>query len=201
MTQGTYFEATPDGINFMVRNDDGIYQHIKLVGYSAAIRQLDSGRFDSKLFDGLNILAEIDQGNAKGWFRQSDEQAVACWRWIVATLFVNEQLALHGTIETLKQDGTTEHTAVYRGEVGGISIYPATERFALANNVEGIVFEKFGAEAHQGAVMIYQSMTETNPDGSNLRLSQWGRDSLALLHDGFIKMVNAEGIPAASTAH
>lgn len=35
MTQGTYFEATPDGINFMVRNDDGIYQHIKINDMSA----------------------------------------------------------------------------------------------------------------------------------------------------------------------
>ncbi|EIC82983.1 hypothetical protein [Serratia sp. M24T3] len=201
MTQETCFEATPAGINFMARNDDGGFQHLKLVGYSAVIRQLDSGRFDSKLSEGLRVMAEIYQGKASGWFRQSDEQDMTCWRWIVAALFINEQLAQHGTIETLKEDGTTERTAVYRGAVGGISIYPATERFALANNVEGIAFEKFGMDAHKRAVMIYQSMTEADPDGGNLRLSQWGRDSMALLHDGFIEMLNTEGLPPLPTAH
>lgn len=196
-----HIEATHDGINIMTRNEDGIYLHNKLVGYSAMIRQLDSGQFDSQLSEGLRVLAEIYQGNANGWFRQSDEQAMTCWRWIVATLFINEQLALHGTIETLKQDGTTEQTAVYRGDIGGISIYPATERFALANNIEGLAFEKFGADAHRKAVMIYQSMTETDADGGNLRLSAWGRNSMALLHDGFIEMLNTEGMPAAPVAH
>lgn len=196
-----YAEATPDGINFMTRNDEGIYQHSRLVGYSASIRQLDSGQFDSKLSDGLRVLAEIYQGNVNGWFRQSEEQAVTCWRWIVATLFINEQLAQHGTIDAIKEDGTTERAAVYRGQCGGIVIYPATERFALANNVEGLAFEKFGADAHRKAVMIYQSMTEADSNGGNLRLSQWGRDSLALLHDGFIEMLNTEGIPAAPVAH
>jgi len=195
------FEATPDGINVMTHNEGGIYQHLKLVGYSAMIRQLDSGQFDNTLHEGLRVLAEIYQGNANGWFRQSDEQAMTCWRWIVATLFINEQLAKHGTIATLKMDGTTERTAVYRGDIGGISIYPATERFALANNIEGLAFERFGADAHQQAVMIYQSMTEADADRGNLRLSKWGRDSMALLHDGFIEMLNTEGMPAAPTAH
>lgn len=200
MKQDTHFEASPDGINIMARNSC-MYQHTKLVGYSTMIRHLDSGQFDNGLSDGLRVLAEIYQGSVNGRFRQSDEQAVTCWRWIVAALFINEQLAQHGTIETLNIDGTTERTAVYRGDIGGISIYPATERFALANNVEGLAFEKFGADAHRKAVTIYQSMTEADPDGGNLRLSQWGRESMALLHDGFIEMVNAEGIPAAPTAH
>ncbi|WP_455817088.1 hypothetical protein [Pseudomonas cerasi] len=201
MNSATHIEATPDGINIMAQNAEGIYQHLKLVGYSAMIRQLDSGQFDTRLSEGLRVLAEIYQGNVKGWFRQSDEQAMTCWRWIVATLFINEQLDQHGTIETLKEDGTTERTAVYRGGIGGISIYPATERFALANNIEGLAFEKFGADACVKAVMIYQSMTETDADGGNLRLSQWGRDSMALLHDGFIEMLNTEGMPAAPVAH
>ena len=116
----------------------------------------------------------------------------------MATLFINEQLDQHGTIETLKEDGTTKRTAVYRGGIGGISIYPATERFALADIIEGLAFEKVvGADACVKAVMIYQSMTETDVDGGNLRLSQWGRDSMALLHDGFIEMLNTEGMPAA----
>ncbi|TKJ94578.1 hypothetical protein [Erwinia persicina] len=201
MNSATHIEATPDGINIMAQNAEGIYQHLKLVGYSAMIRQLDGGQFDTRLSEGVRVLAEIYQGNVKGWFRQSDEQAMTCWRWIVATLFINEQLDQHGTIDTLKEDGTTERTAVYRGGIGGISIYPATERFALANNIEGLAFEKFGADACVKAVMIYQSMTETDADGGNLRLSQWGRDSMALLHDGFIEMLNTEGMPAAPVAH
>lgn len=197
----TVVEATPDGINVMARNEDGIYQHTRLVGYSAMIRQLDGGQYDSQLSEGLRILAEIYRGITNDWFRQSDEQAMTCWRWIVAALFINEQLAQHGTIEATKEDGTTERAAVYHGDIGGIVIYPATERFALANNVEGVAFETFGAEAHRQAVMIYQSMTEADTNGGNLRLSQWGRDAMAQLHDGFIQQLNTEGLPPAPTAH
>lgn len=192
-----HIKATPAGISIVLRTDAGKQQ----IGYSAAISQLDEGRYDLCLADGLRVVSEIAQASKKGWFKQSDEQAVIVWRWLVASLFINEQLARNGTIETLKIDSTTERTAVYRGDIGGISIYPATERFALANNIEGLAFEKFGANAHRKAVMIYQSMTETDADGGNLRLSAWGRDSMALLHDGFIEMLNTEGMPAAPVAH
>lgn len=192
-----HIKATPAGISIVLRADTGKQQ----IGYSAAIRQLDEGHYDHCLSDGLRVVSEIAQASKKGWFKQSDEQAVIVWRWLVSCLFIDEQLEQHGTIDATKLDGRVEKAAVYRGQYGGIVIYPATERFALANNIEGLACEKFGADAHRQAVMIYQSMTEADPDGGNLRLSQWGRDSMALLHDGFIEMLNTEGMPAAPVAH
>ncbi|GBU14384.1 hypothetical protein AwEntero_29850 [Enterobacterales bacterium] len=192
-----HIKATPAGISIVLRADTGKQQ----IGYSAAIRQLDEGHYDHCLSDGLRVVSEIAQASKKGWFKQSDEQAVIVWRWLVSCLFIDEQLEQHGTIDATKLDGRVEKAAVYRGQYGGIVIYPATERFALANNIEGLACEKFGADAHRQAVMVYQSMTETDASGGNLRLSQWGRDSMALLHDGFIEMLNTEGMPAAPVAH
>lgn len=187
---GGMFEAAPDGV--LVGN--------KLVDYAAAIRQLDEGTFDNSLADGLRLLAEIYQGSANGWFKSSEGQAVTCWRWLVACLFVTEQLQQHGTIEATKEDGTTESAAVYRGEHGGMVIYPSTERFALANNVEGLALEHFGADANSKAVMMYQSMTEKGQCGE-FALSDYGRELMAMLHDEFINVLNAEGIPPTPTAH
>ena len=33
MNSATHIEATPDGINIMAQNAEGIYQHLKLVGH------------------------------------------------------------------------------------------------------------------------------------------------------------------------
>lgn len=183
-------QATPDGIRL----------GNKLLGYSVAIRQLDEGQFDDCLSDGLNILAEIQQARVQGWFRHSDDQAVIIWRWLVATLFICEQLAKNGTAEVPHDDGTTKLAVRYVGKHGGITVYPATERFSLANNVEGAAIERYPHDHPQlKAVQIYQSMVSVK--NGSLRLSDWGRDSLALLHDGFIEMLNTEGMPAAPVAH
>lgn len=184
------FEAAPDGV--LMGN--------KLVGYAAAIRQLDEGTFDNSLADGLRLLAEIYQGSVNGWFKPSEAQGVTCWRWLVACLFVNEQLQQHGTMEATKEDGTTESAAVYRGKHGGVVIYPSTERFALANNVEGLALEHFGADANSKAVIMYQSMTEKGQCGE-IALSEYGRELMAMLHDEFINVLNTEGIPPAPATH
>lgn len=184
------FEAAPDGV--LVGN--------KLVGYAAAIRQLDEGTFDNSLADGLRLLAGIYQGSVNGWFKQSEAQAVTCWRWLVACVFVTEQLAQHGSAEVAQGDGTSALAAIYRGEHGVMAIYPAAERIALANHVEGVALEHFGADANSKAVMMYQNMITAGERGG-LALSEFGREGLALLHDSFLDMLNNDGIPAAPTAH
>jgi len=188
----SHIEATPDGI----RLDN------RLVGYSAAIRQLDGGQFDCSLANGLLVLAEIQLGDTNGWFKPSDEQMAIIWRWLVACLFIHEQQRLNGIVDVANEDGGTDRAVIYAGQYGGMAIYPSTERLSLATHIEGIAIEKYGAVAGlERAIQLYQGMTEVNPDSDALRLSQWGRDSLTMLHDDFIKMLNAEGIPAAPTAH
>ncbi len=188
----TSIEATPDGI----RLDN------RLVGYTTAIRQLDTGRFDTSLSDGLRVAAEIQLGDNRGWFRPSDEQMALTWRWIVSCLFICEQRQENGTVDVINEEGGVDRAVIYAGEHGGLSVYPATERFSLANHIEGLAIEKYGVETGLPlAVKMYQGMTEVDPQGGALRLSQMGREGLAMLHDGFIETLMEEGIPPAPTAH
>jgi len=188
----TSIESTPDGI----RLDN------RLVGYTTAIRQLDTGRFDTSLCDGLRLVAEIQLGETRGWFSPTDEQMALTWRWIVSCLFICEQQRANGTVEVANEDGGTDQAVIYAGEQGGLSIYSATERFSLASHIEVLAIEKYGVETGLPlAVKMYQGMTEVDPCSGSLRLSQMGREGLAMLHDGFIEMLNTEGMPAAPIAH
>ncbi|QWA12776.1 hypothetical protein GTU79_08820 [Sodalis ligni] len=174
----------------------------KVLGYSVAIRQLDEGRFDECLIDGMRFLVEVFQGERRGWFKPTMEQRAITWRWVVATVFIGEQWEENGTVEVPQNDGTTKHAVRYVGRHGGITVYPATERFSLANHVEEAALERYPRDnPYLKALQIYQSMVEVNPDNGAWRLSQWGREGLALIHDGFIDMLNTEGMPAAPIAH
>jgi hypothetical protein len=184
-------EATPDGVRMGNR----------LIGYSSVIRLLDNGRFDKPLSEGFGVIAELSLAEINDWFKPNAEQQVNVWRWLVAGVFIVEQMKANGTVEVDQGDGTTANAVRYVGEYGGIVVYPATERFSLANNIEELAFEQFTHDnPHQKALMIYQSMLEASPDGG-MTLSTWGRDAMTMLHDGFIEMLNTEGMPAAPTAH
>lgn len=201
MNSATHIEATPDGINTMICNSEGGYQHTKLVGYSSVIRYLDSGKCDNDLPEGLRTIATIQDAVRLGYFTPTGEQTAILWRWIVSALFIIEQRQANGSVEVDNEDGGTERATIYQGECGGIAVYPATERLSLANHVEGLALEKYGADkGYPIAVNIYQTMVEALP-GAGLRLSDEGRKGLAILHDGFIDMLNTEGMPAAPVAH
>lgn len=184
-------EATPDGLLLEKR----------LLGYPTVIRHLDNGIFDNQLSVGFGVIAELSLAETRGWFIPDNEQRMIVWRWMVAGVFIVEQMKKNGTIPVMQDDGTTSNAVRYVGENGGIVVYPATERFSLARNVEELAFEQFTHDSpHQKAVMIYQSMLEESPDGG-MTLSKWGRDGMAMLHDGFIEMLNTEGMPGVPTAH
>lgn len=193
-------EATPDGVNFMQRNDSGYYQHQKLIGYKTAIRTLDDGAYDDDLPNGLRLAAAVFEAEAMGYFTPTDGQQVTLWRWIVAALFIIEQLEQNGAGEVELEDGTTQTFARYFGKHGGISVYPLTERVALANNVESLACEVHTHEApEQKSIFIYQQMLTT--DSGAYALSDWGRECMAILHDSFIEQINTEGLPAAPVWH
>ena len=191
MNRDAHTEATPDGIRF---------GHF-LTGYRAAIRQLDGGQSDDDLPAGFRIIAAVWDGVAAGYFTPTDEQKAVLWRWIVSALFIIEQRQTNGTVGVENEDGGTDRATIYQGEHGGISVYPSSERCSLANHIEGLALEKYGAErGYPMAVNIYQTMVESVP-GEGLRLSNEGRKGLAMLHDGFIEMLNTEGVPDAPVTH
>lgn len=184
-------EATPDGVRIGPR----------LIGFSSIIRQLDEGRFDKPLSEGFGVIGELSLAEIRGWFKPSIEQQVNVWRWMVAGVFLVEQMKEHGTTPVTEDDGTTSNQIFYMGEHGGIVVYPTTERFSLARNIEELAFEEFTHDnPHHKALMIYQSMLEASSDGG-MTLSRWGRESMTMLHDGYIELLKTEGIPAAPTAH
>lgn len=184
-------EATPDGIK----------NGIRVIGYSAAIRQLDGGQHDKTLSVGLRMLACIQEAKAAGWVNLSLEQEVTIWRWLVVTIFINEERDKNGTAEVPNDEGGTDLAVIYAGKNGGMSIYPGPVRFSLANHVEGCAIEKYGTKTGLWlALRMYRDMVEVSPEHGFI-LSPMGREGLEMLHDEFIEMINTQGIPDMPVVH
>lgn len=165
------------------------------------IQRLDSGEFDSDLVKGLRHIASLWHGMHKGCFVVTSEQNMALWRWVVSAVYVGEMFDTNGVVEVNNEQGMPEETTFYIGEQGGIVIYPWSERFALANNVEGLAHEIFPADkACVMASAIYLNMIDINPV-TGPDMSEQGLKGMALLHDSFIETLKTEGIPAAPVAH
>ncbi|EDV4868605.1 hypothetical protein JQ99_004942 [Salmonella enterica subsp. enterica] len=166
-----------------------------------AIQKLENGEYDSGLVEGLRLVAALWHGMHTGCFILSDEQNLALWRWVVAAVFVCEMLDTNGTVEVKNEQGEPEEVAVYSGEHGGIVIYPWSERFSLANHIEGLAYEMFPAnKAPEMAAAIYRSMIDISPV-TGIDMSEEGLKGMSLLHDSFIETLKTEGVPAAPVAH
>ncbi|EHE7040637.1 hypothetical protein J0Q64_004820 [Salmonella enterica subsp. enterica serovar Newport] len=166
-----------------------------------AIQKLENGEYDAGLVEGLRLVATLWHGMHTGCFILSDEQNLALWRWVVAAVFVCEMLDTNGTVEVKNEQGEPEEVAVYSGDHGGIVIYPWSERFSLANHVEGLAYEMFPAnKAPEMAAAIYRNMIDISPV-TGIDMSEEGLKGMSLLHDSFIETLKTEGIPAAPVAH
>lgn len=165
------------------------------------VQKLDSGEYDADLVEGLRLVAAIWRGMHTGCLVVTDEQNLVLWRWVVAAVYVCEMFDTHGAVEVKNEQGEPEDVAIYSGEQGGIVIYPWSERFALANHVEGLAYEMFPAnKAPEMAAAIYRSMVDISPV-TGIDMSEEGLKGMALLHDSFIETLKTEGIPAAPVAH
>lgn len=124
-------ETTPNGIKIGSR----------VIGWSGAVKQFDGSRFDSRNSEGMRWLACIMDAVAVGWVSLGTEKELILWRWLVATVFINEEKDKNGTIEIPNEDGGVDIAVIYSGKKGNLSIYPGPLRFSLANHVEGIAIE------------------------------------------------------------
>ena len=185
------FEATPDGIK--VGN--------RVIGYSAAFRQLDDGKHDRNNSEGLRILACVEDAKANGWLHLTLEKEVALWRWLVVSIFINEEHAKNGSIDVPNDEGSNDHAIIYVGKNGSMGIYPGPVRFSLASHVEGCAIEKYGIETGLAlALRMYQDMVEISPEHGFI-LSPMGREGLEMLHDEYIEMIHTEGMPDMPVTH
>lgn len=184
-------EPTSSGIRFGNR----------VIGYSVAVRQLDNGNYDKRIPDGLELLACIMEGIESGWFNPGIEKEIILWRWMLVAVFITEDQEKNGTSEVANDSGGFDKAVIYSGQHGSISIYPAPERFALANHVEGIAIEKYGQElGQQMALRMYKGMLAED-EVQGLQLSQFGREGFNLLHDSFIEQIQKEGMPDMPVMH
>lgn len=165
------------------------------------IQKLDSGEYDADLVEGLRLVATLWHGVHSRGITLSNEQNLVLWRWVVAAVFVCEMFDTNGTVKVKNEQGDLEEVAVYIGKHGGIAIYPWSERFALANHVEGLAYEMFPEnKAPEMASAIYRSMIDISPV-TGIDMSEEGHKGMALLHDSFIETLKTEGIPAVPVAH
>ncbi|MCY2214411.1 hypothetical protein OW944_23400 [Klebsiella pneumoniae] len=179
---------------------DGVLEAGKVTGYTAIIRSLDAGRHDKYVSQALRLLSCVFEAKEKGWYRISIENEVILWRWLVVTVFLIEQRNLNGTADVPNDSGGFDRAVIYRGKNGGMSIYPAPERFCLANNIESLAIEKYGSVIGPAkALQIYQGMVTTGQEG--FELSPWGRDAFETLHYCFIEQLQTNGMPDMPVMH
>lgn len=191
---------TPKGIEVTQVNPQHQPEQVALIPFAEALSRFDGGGHDHQLTEGLRIALTLLEAEHEGYYLPTPAQQVICWRWLVVALFIAEQAEANGVIDIPNEDGSTDHAALYLSEDGGIPVYPAVERFSLANHIESLAIEKYGLETGSGlALRFYQDMVEVGESG--LQLSERGREGLALLHDGFIKQIREEGLPDAPVAH
>ncbi|MEG2039499.1 MAG: hypothetical protein RR068_00090 [Hafnia sp.] len=184
-----------------VTTPNGIKIGSRVIGWSGAVKQFDGSRFDSRNSEGLRWLACIMDAVAAGRVSLGAEKELILWRWLVATVFINEEKDKNGTIEIPNEDGGVDIAVIYSGKKGNLSIYPGPLRFSLANHVEGIAIEKYGVcEGSALALRMYQDMVIANP-GYGFRMSPFGRKGLEMLHDDYIGEINTNGMPEMPVMH
>ncbi len=173
----------------------------RIIGYSAAIRELDNGHYDKRLAEGMEILACIMEAVESRWITPNIEKQIIVWRWLLAAVFITEEREKNGTVDVLNDEGGVDTAVIYSGEHGAISVYPGPERFALANHIEAGAIEKYGSDVGQQlALRMYQDMVVID-DKFGYRLSAMGREGFNMLHDGFIEQIQTEGMPDMPVMH
>lgn len=173
----------------------------RVIGYSAAIRELDNGRYDKHLAEGMEILACVMEAVENNWITLNIEKQIIVWRWLLASVFIAEEHEKNGTIEIANENGGVDRAIIYSGKNGALSIYPGPLRFSLANHVEGIAIQKYGQEiGQQLALRTYQEMVVSDLE-QGFKVSVVGREGLELLHDDYIEIINNGGMPERLVTH
>lgn len=91
----------------------GIRSGNRVIGYSAAIRLLDNGRYDKHLADGMEILACIMEAVESNWITLNIEKELILWRWLLAAVFITEELEKNGTVDVPNDTGGVDTAVIY----------------------------------------------------------------------------------------
>lgn len=196
-------DAMPYGVRITTIAESG-NETVKVIAYEDAIKSLDAGEYDDlPSEDGLactgpEIHCAVAKGGACGYFDLNPQITVTMWRWLIASAFITEMKFENGTTLVTNPDGTSSRAALYSNGDTAISVYPSTERFAMANNIEGAMIERYGVEkGTENAIVFYRAMLNMQ-EGV---LTPFGRETLAELHNGFINDLQTNGLPETPVAH
>lgn len=188
-----YFTDTGNG----VVADDGT-----LITYSDSVKALESGLYDIDLVKGLYLAAAVMGKLADQPDTLAPEQRVSIWRWVVAACFIREQQDKNGTIEVPNDQGGNDLATIYSNGKSSLSIYPAPLRLGLIENLESIMVKQFGKDYWADfTIRAYIDFLDVSLEHGP-RLSERGREGLCILHDDYIRMLEAKGdFPAMPTMH
>ncbi|WP_354691779.1 hypothetical protein [Phytobacter sp. RSE-02] len=188
-----HVEAHSGCINILCLNNEQIYELKEQVPFIDVVRRLDAGDWDDHLFLGMKIIHKLGYSD----YASSAQETLIIWRWLIASLFFLDQKEKNGSIIAPSLKGPEVESAIYIGKSGGMNIFPATERFAMANNIEAALIERYGVEqGTANAINFYIAMR--SDDGE---LSDLGREILSSLHDEFVIQIQEKGIPEWPAEH
>ena len=189
----TYFTDTGNG----VLSEDGI-----LITYSDSVKALESGQYDEDLLSGLYLAAAVMGTLADEPDTLTPVQRVSVWRWVVAACFILEQQEKNGTMEVPDGEGGTDIATIYSNGESILTIYPAPLRLSLSEVLEQIMIDAFGNDYWADfTIKTYIDFLEISVE-HGARLSEKGREGLCLLHDGYIRELEANGgFPAMPAMH
>ncbi|RSV89331.1 hypothetical protein [Klebsiella aerogenes] len=189
-------EPMPEGVRITSSGDDG-REIVQLIGYEDAVKRLDAGVYDDSC-TGYDIHLAVAEGGNCGYFDFTAQHNVTMWRWLIAAAFITEMKLKNGTTIVTEPDGTSSQVAVYSNGKASITVYPFSERLAMANNIEGAMIERYGSEeGAENAIVFYQSMLDVEAG----ELTAFGRETLAELHDHFISDLQQNGWPEMPLTH
>lgn len=181
-------EPTPAGVKITSSGSDG-RETVQLIGYEDAVNRLDAGDYDDSS-TGYDIHLAVAEGGNCGYFDFTAQHNVTMWRWLIAAAFITEMKLINGTTIVTEPDGTSSQVAVYSNGKVSITVYPLSERLAMANNIEGAMIERYGSEeGAEKAIVFYQAMLDVEAG----ELTAFGRETLAELHDHFISDLQQNG--------
>ncbi len=190
------FNYSKDGVIVITALGD-----TQTVSYESAITALDNGMYDGDLPLGFSLIGSIAESWTSEIFTPSTEQRIILFRWLVTSLFIQEQTALNGTRLIKNSQGKKELAAMYISDKGAITIYPASERMLLATHIESVAFQKYGKQ--QGSDMIinmYFDFIEQSTEEKG-KLTEKALKELASLHDELIDSFNTPEFNSAPVIH
>ncbi|HCQ7241910.1 TPA: hypothetical protein OL751_000041 [Klebsiella pneumoniae] len=189
-------DPTPEGVRITSSGGDG-RETVQLIAYDKAVSRLDAGDYDDSGM-GYDIHLAVAEGGNCGYFDFTAQHNVTMWRWLIAAAFITEMKLKNGTTIVTEPDGTSSQVAVYSNGKASITVYPFSERLAMANNIEGAMIERYGSEeGAEKAIVFYQAMLDVEAG----ELTSFGRETLAELHDHFISDLQQNGWPEMPLTH